>query len=96
VAQSAATSARCTRLGPDEPIVSQNIFDAQDTQENRSKLRTVLFKEGKDDEPMASQNIFAKNYSPISNRVIGLQFGAIIFDEKYSENTDKFTCAGLS
>jgi hypothetical protein len=55
-----------------------------------------LFKEGKDDESMASQNIFAKNYSPISNRVIGLQFGAIIFDEKYSENTDKFTCAGLS
>jgi hypothetical protein len=76
-------------------MVSQNIFDAQDTHENISRPRTALFK-GEDDEPMASENIFAKNYSPISNRVIGLQFGAIIFDEKYSENLDKFTCASLS
>jgi len=33
----------------------------------------VLFKQREDDEPMASQSIFAKKYSPISNRVIGLQ-----------------------
>jgi hypothetical protein len=45
---------------------------------------------------MASQNIFAKYSFPISNMVIGLQFGAIIFDEKYSKNLGKFTCAGLS
>ena len=74
----------------------QNTFDAQDTHENISTPRMVLFKEREDDEPMASQSIFAKKYSPISNRVIGLQFGAIIFDEKYSENLDKFTCVGLS
>ena len=41
----------------DEPLVSQNVFDAQDTHENISKPRTALFKEGEDDEPMASQNI---------------------------------------
>jgi len=54
-------------------MVFQNTFDAQDTHENLSKPRTVLFKEREDDEPMASQSIFAKKYSPISNRVIGLQ-----------------------
>ena len=81
----------------DEPMGFQNTFDAQDTPENISKPpRTVLFKEREDNEPMASQSIFAKKYSPISNRVIGLQFGAIIFYEKYSENLDKFTCVGLS
>jgi len=81
----------------DEPMGFQNTFDAQDTPENISKPpRTVLFKEREDNEPMASQSIFAKKYSPISNRVIGLQFGAIIFDEKYSENLNKFTYVGLS
>jgi len=35
----------------DEPLVSQNVFDAQDTHENISKPRTALFKEGEEDEP---------------------------------------------
>jgi hypothetical protein len=80
----------------DEPMTSQDIFDAQDTRANILKPRTALFKEGEDDEPIASQNISTENYSPIPNMVIGLQFGAIIFDEKYSENLGKFTSAGLS
>jgi hypothetical protein len=45
---------------------------------------------------MASQSIYLENSSPISNMVIGLQFRAIIFNEKYSENLGKFTSAGLS
>jgi hypothetical protein len=56
------------------------------------KPRTTLFKEGEDDEPMAPQNIFTE----IPNMVIGLKFGAVIFDEKYSKNMDKFTVVGLS
>jgi hypothetical protein len=48
------------------------------------------------DEAMASQSIFLENSSPISNMIIGLQFGAIIFNEKYSDNLGKFTSAGLS
>jgi hypothetical protein len=41
---------------------------------------------------MAHQNISTE----IPNIVIGLKFGAIIFDEKYSKNMDKFTTVGLS
>ena len=59
-----------------EPLVSQNVFDAQDTHENISNPRTALFKEGEDDEPMASQNIPVENSCPVSNMVIGLLFGA--------------------
>ena len=39
------------------------------------------------------QNMFVENSSPISNMIIGLQFGALIFGEKHSK--DKFTAAGL-
>jgi len=45
---------------------------------------------------MASQNMFVENSSPISNMIIGLQFGALIFGEKHSKDMDKFTAAGLS
>ena len=79
----------------DEPMATQNVFDAQDTLENISKPRTALFKEWEDDEPMASQNMFVENSSPISNMIIGLQFGALIFGEKHSKDMDKFTAAGL-
>jgi hypothetical protein len=65
---------------------------SEETCENISKPRTALFKEGEDDEPMAPQNISTE----IPNMVIGLKFGAIIFDEKYSKNMDKFTVVGLS
>ena len=44
---------------------------------------------------MAPQDTSTEN-SPISNMVIGLQFGAIYFDEKYGKNMDKFTSTGLS
>ena len=47
------------------------------------------------DEPMAPQDTSTEN-SPISNMVIGLQFGAIYFDKKYGKNMDKFTSTGLS
>ena len=47
------------------------------------------------DEPMAPQDTSTEN-SPISNMVIGLQFGAIYFDKKYGKNMDKFTSMGLS
>jgi len=47
------------------------------------------------DEPTAPQNISKEN-SSISNVVIGLKFGAIIFYEKYNKNMDKFTTVGLS
>lgn len=39
-------------VGTDEPKTSQNIFDAQGRHDNKSKLRTALFKERDDDEPM--------------------------------------------
>jgi len=45
---------------------------------------------------MAPQNISTENSSPISNMVIGLKFGGIIFYEKYRKNMDKFTTVGLS
>ena len=67
----------------DEPLVSQNVFDAQDTHENISKPRTTLFKEGEDDELMVSQNISKENTCSVSNMVTGLQFGAFSSDEKY-------------
>jgi hypothetical protein len=69
---------------------SQDVFDIT------SKPRTALFQGREDDEPMAPQNKFMENSSPISNMVIGLKFGAINFDEKYSKNMDKFTTIGLS
>ena len=67
----------------DEPLVSQNVFDAQDTHENISKPRMALFKEGEDDELMVSQNISEENTCSASNMVTGLQFGAFSSDEKY-------------
>ena len=42
------------------------------------KPRTALFKEGEDDEPMASQNIPVENSCPVSNMVTGLLFGAFL------------------
>jgi len=64
------------------------------------KPRTALF-QGEDDEPIAPQdgqgdmssdnsNIAASN-SLISS---DLQFGSILFDEKYGKNMEKFTSAG--
>jgi hypothetical protein len=63
-----------------------------EVREFESKPRMALFKEGEDDEPMAPHSISTK----ISNVVIGLKFGAIIFYEKYCKNMDKFTTVGLS
>ena len=55
------------------------------------------------DEPMAPQNIPAGNSCVVSNTIacnslksFGLQFGAIPFDEKNSDDMVKFTTAGLS
>ena len=45
---------------------------------------------------MVPQNMFMGNSSSISNMEIGLKFGAINFDEKYSKNMDKITRADLS
>ena len=60
------------------------------------KPRTALFQGGEDDEPMARQISSVGNSSSISNMEIGLKFGAILFDEKYGKNMEKFTSAGLS
>jgi len=46
--------------------------------------------------PMARQISSVGNSSLISNMEIGLKFGAILFDEKYGKNMEKFTSAGLS
>ena len=59
-----------------QPMVSKNVFDAQDTHENISKPRMALFKEGEDDELMVSEKISEDNTCPVSNMVTGLQFGA--------------------
>ena len=60
------------------------------------KPRTALFQGGEDDEPMARQISSVGNSSSISNMEIGLKFGAILFDEKYGKNMEKFTSSGLS
>jgi len=44
--------------------------------EDTPKPRAALFKEGEDDEPMASQNIPVENSCLVSNIVTGLLFGA--------------------
>jgi len=44
-------------------LVSQNVFDAQDTHENISKPRTALFKEEEDDESMACRVIQFGSFS---------------------------------
>ena len=78
-------------------MVSQNVFDAQDTHENISKPRTTLFKEGEDDELMVTQNISEENTCLVSNMVTGLQFGAFSSDEKYIKKTKEiFALGGLS
>ena len=51
----------------DEPMASQNVFDAQDTHKNISKPRMALFQRREDDETMARQVI---------------QFGSFSFDAK--------------
>ena len=51
----------------DEPMASQNVFDAQDTHKNISKPRTALFQGREVDETMARQVI---------------QFGSFSFDAK--------------
>ena len=48
------------------------------------------------DEPMARQISSVGNSSSISNMETGLKFGAILFDEKYGKNMEKFTSASLS
>ena len=78
-------------------MVSQNVFDAQDTHENISNPRTALFKEGEDDDLMVSQNISEENTCPVSNMVTSLQFGAFSSDEKYIKKAKEiFAPGGLS
>ena len=45
---------------------------------------------------MAPQNMSMGNSSSISNMETGIKFGAILFDEKYGKNMEKFTSASLS
>jgi hypothetical protein len=68
----------------DEPMVSQNIFDAQDTHENISKPRTALFKEGEDDEPMAPQVNLSASVDLLGNNMKEfsfIKFGSFSFEE---------------
>ena len=76
----------------------ENIIDTKMKKpvELMPKPRTALFQGGEDDEPMARQISSVGNSSSISNMEIGLKFGAILFDEKYGKNMEKFTSAGLS
>jgi len=67
------------------------------------KPRTALFQGGENDEPIAPQDGQGDMSSDNSNIAAGnslissdLQFGAILFDEKYGKNMEKFTSAGLS
>jgi hypothetical protein len=67
------------------------------------KPRTTLFKGREDDEPMDPQNIHANkssiNLNIAANNSLkssGLKFGAVIFNEKYITNMEKFTTSGLS
>jgi hypothetical protein len=67
------------------------------------KPRTALFKGREDDEPMDPQNIHANkssiNLNIAANNSLkssGLKFGAVIFNEKYITNVEKFTTSGLS
>jgi hypothetical protein len=77
-------------------MVSQNVFDAQDTHENISKSRMALFR-GEDDELMVLQNISEENTCPVSNMVTGLQFGAFSSNEKYIKKAKEiFAPGGLS
>ena len=65
--------------------------------EDTPKPRAALFKEGEDDEPMASQNIPVENSCPVSNMVTGLLFGAFFYDEKYIKKAKEiFAPGGLS
>ena len=76
----------------------ENIIDTKMKKpvELMPKPRTALFQGGEDDEPMARQISSVGNSSSISNMEIGLKFGAILFDEKYGKNMEKFTSSGLS
>ena len=76
----------------------ENIIDTKMKKpiELMPKPRTALFRGGEDDEPMARQISSVGNSSSISNMETGIKFGAILFDEKYGKNMEKFTSAGLS
>ena len=70
---------------------------------NMPKSRTTLIQGGENDEPIAPQDGQGDMSSDNSNIAAGnslissdLQFGAILFDEKYGKNMEKFTSAGLS
>ena len=62
----------------------------------------ALLQVRKNNEPMTAQDIHTNQSSIILNiaasnflKYSGLKFGAIIYNEKYSENMDKFTTTGL-
>jgi len=83
----------------------ENIIDTKMKKpvELMPKPRTALFQGGENDEPIAPQDGQGDMSSDNSNIAAGnslissdLQFGAILFDEKYGKNMEKFTSAGLS
>jgi hypothetical protein len=91
------TTSKASNIAPESEDEIENV-------KYMSKPRTALFQGREDDEPMAHRDSHKCKSSIISNiaannslKSSDIEFGAIIFYKKYSENMmEKFTVAGLS